>query len=214
MDHLEQGLHGAATFGRVVCRVAVAGTGEDVGEVECLVVCAQFGHQVECFGEYVLGSAVGPVDLVDDHQWPQLLRQCFLQDEASLRPGSFEGVDEQQCAIGHLQHAFDFASKVSVPGSVDDIDRGVAVGQRDVLGEDRDASFSFEVIRVEDQVAGELIVSKLATLAQQAVDQAGLAVVDMGDDGDVAEVGSKHAECGPMCRWGVLGRGDYGERSR
>ena len=36
----------------------------------------------------------------------------------------------------------------------------------------------------------QLAVAELAALAQQAVDQRGLAVVDVGDDRDVADVGA------------------------
>ena len=42
------------------------------------------------------------------------------------------------------------------------------------------------------QLADELAGAELAALAQQAVDQRGLAVVDVGDDGDVADVGATH----------------------
>jgi hypothetical protein len=43
-----------------------------------------------------------------------------------------------------------------------------------------------------------LILAERAGLLQQAVDQGGLAVVDVGDDGDIAQV---HWAYGP-CFWG------------
>jgi hypothetical protein len=64
----------------------------------------------------------------------------------------------------------------------------------DVLGQDRDASFPLQVVGVEDAFPHKLGVAELAALAQQAVDQRRLAVVDVGDDGDVANVVSTHGD--------------------
>ena len=93
--------------------------------------------------------------------------------------------------------------------SVNDVDGGVAIRERDVLGQNRDPSLPLEIIRIQDQVVGELIFAKLATLPEQAVHQAGLAMVDMGDDGNIAEVGTRHAAA--VCRdGGSVKEGDYG----
>ena len=59
---------------------------------------------------------------------------------------------------------------------------------RRVLGQDRDALFLLEIDRVHDPVGELLVDPEGARLAQQGVDQGGLAVVDMGDDRQVAEV--------------------------
>ena len=40
------------------------------------------------------------------------------------------------------------------------------------------------------QLADELALAELAALAQQAIDQRRLAVIDVGDDGDIADVGA------------------------
>jgi hypothetical protein len=76
-----------------------------------------------------------------------------------------------------------------VPRGVDDIDLHALPLDRDVLGEDGDAALPLEVVGVEDPLAGELARAELAALPQQAVDERRLAVVDVGDDGDVADVG-------------------------
>ena len=64
----------------------------------------------------------------------------------------------------------------------------VAVVDGRVLGEDRDAALALEVVRVHDALAVLLVGAEDAALLQQGVDEGGLAVVDVGDDGDVAEV--------------------------
>ena len=58
---------------------------------------------------------------------------------------------------------------------------------RRVLGEDGDAALSFEVVGVHDALGDGFIGAEGAGLAQHGVDEGGLAVVDVGDDGDVAD---------------------------
>jgi hypothetical protein len=61
---------------------------------------------------------------------------------------------------------------------------------RRVLGQDRDALLTLQVVRVHHAVvdAFELVRGEGAGLLQHAVDDGGLAVVDVSDDGDVADV--------------------------
>ena len=65
------------------------------------------------------------------------------------------------------------------------------VVQRSVLGQDGDAALALEVVAVHHPLLQVLVGGEHAGLAQQLVDQRGLAVVDVGDDGDVAD-GSMH----------------------
>ena len=63
-----------------------------------------------------------------------------------------------------------------------------AVVDRGVLGEDRDAALALERVRVHHAVDDDLVGAEDAALVQHGVDQSGLAVVDVGDDRDVADV--------------------------
>ena len=56
-----------------------------------------------------------------------------------------------------------------------------------VLGEDGDAALALELVRVHDALGDGLIGAEGAGLAEHGVDEGGLAVVDVGDDGDVAD---------------------------
>ena len=62
-----------------------------------------------------------------------------------------------------------------------------------VLRENGDAAFPLEIVRVHDAVDDVLVRGERARLAQQLVDERGLAVVDVGDDRDVAK-GTGHGE--------------------
>ena len=58
---------------------------------------------------------------------------------------------------------------------------------RRVLGQDGDAALLFELVRVHDALDDGLVGAVGAGLAEHGIDQRGLAVVDVGDDGDVAD---------------------------
>ena len=57
-----------------------------------------------------------------------------------------------------------------------------------VLREDRDALLALEVTRVHDALGDVLVRPERAGLPEHGVDERGLAVVDVRDDGDVPQV--------------------------
>ena len=78
-----------------------------------------------------------------------------------------------------------------MPGRVDQVeDVGLAVvglvGQPDGVRLDRDPALALEVHRVED-LGLHLALLERAGHLEEAVRQRGLAVVDVGDDGEVAD---------------------------
>ena len=132
---------------------------------------------------------VRPVDLVDDEQHRQVRLERLAQDEAGLRERALARVDEQEHAVDHRQRPLDLAAEVRMARRVDDVDLHVAVRDGRVLGEDRDALLALEVHRVHDALGDVLVLAEGARLPEHRVDERRLAVVDMGDDRDVAEVG-------------------------
>jgi hypothetical protein len=73
-----------------------------------------------------------------------------------------------------------------VAGSVDDVDVVILVLERGVLGLDGDAFFALEVHRIHDALGRRPGWSGRCRIAGGAVDERGLAVVNVGNDGDVA----------------------------
>ncbi len=86
------------------------------------------------------------------------------------------------------KHALHFTTEVGVARGVDDIDAVILPAQRGVLGGDSDAAFLFQIVRVHDARAHLLVGGEGAGLLEQLVDERGLAVVDVRDNGDVAEL--------------------------
>ena len=141
------------------------------------------------------------------HSTTGILRASALRSTKRVcGSGPSLGVDEQHDAVDHRQAALDLATEVGVAGGVDDVDRH-AVGDAGVEGrlpgvpdggvlrEDRDALLALEVTAVHGPLGDVVVLAERPGLPQHLVDEGGLAVVDVGDDGDVTEVdavGDRH----------------------
>ena len=184
----QQGNHVHVFVLRCVPGVAVHRAGVDDGEVQLLVGGLQFHHEVEHLVHHFFGAAAGPVDLVDDYHDAQPQRQRMFEHEARLGHGAFERVDNEQRAVGHVEHALHLAAEVGMAGRVDDVDLHAVVRDGDVLGKDGDAALALLVVGVEHALFHLLVLAEHAGRVQQAIDHRGLAMVNVRDDGDVADV--------------------------
>ena len=54
------------------------------------------------------------------------------------------------------------------------------------LGEDGDAALALQVVGIHGALGHPLVLAERAGLLQQAIDQRRLAVIDMGDDREIA----------------------------
>ena len=135
---------------------------------------------------------MGAVDLVDAQDRTQAHLQGLGQNEFGLGHDALFGIDQQDAAVHHAEDALNLAAEVGVAGGVDDVDPGLArlaVPQHGrAFGQDGDAALALLVVGVHGALGRRLIGSEDARLGQKLVDQRGLAVVDVGDDGDVAQV--------------------------
>ena len=105
-----------------------------------------------------------------DLVWSATPNQFVASELADLRPG----------------RALDLAAKVSVAWRIDNVDLGILVMNRRVLGQNRNAALFFKIVRVHDAIGNSLVRAEGAGLAEHGIDKRGLAVVDVRDDGDVA----------------------------
>ena len=186
-DRLEQRRHIRAALGVVGACPALERRCVDYREVELCIARTELVEQIEGLVNHPGRSAAGPVDLVDHDDRPQALGECFARDEARLRHRAFDRVDQQQHAIDHGQHALDLAAEIGVPGRIDDVDACAAVFDGTVLRQDSDATLALDVVGIQDALAEALVGGEGPGLLEQAVDECRLAVVDVRDDGDVAD---------------------------
>ena len=138
---------------------------------------------------HLVGTAVGFIDFVDDDDGLQAQLDGLLQHETGLRHGAFEGVDEQQHAIGHVKHAFHLTAEVSVARSVDDIDFDVLITNGHILRKNGDAAFAFEVVVVENELARSFVrfLEELG-LVKNTVHEGGFAVVNVSDNRYISDI--------------------------
>ena len=190
-DLLEQRLQVAGTH--VVGRpgITAAAGGIKDGEIELVVVGFQRHEQIEHFIQHFAGARIRTVDLVDDDNRSQAQRQRLAADELGLRHRAFGSINQQNHAIDHRQDALHLAAEIGVARGVDDVDVirvpvGIGPFNAGALGEDGDPAFLFQVIGIHGAFGHALVVAESAGLAEQLVDQGGLAMVDVRDDRDVA----------------------------
>ena len=116
----------------------------------------------------------------------QLGFERLHQHVAGLRQRAFAGVDQQHDAVHHLERALDFAAEIAVAGRIDDVDLDAVVADAGGLGEDGDAALALQVVGVHDALDDVFVGAEDAALVEHGVHERGLAVVDVRDDGDVA----------------------------
>jgi hypothetical protein len=188
-DHVEERRQVLALVGELADGEALAARGVDDGEVELVVAGAQRHEQIEHRVHDLLGLDAGPIDLVDHDQGRQAHLEGLLGDEPGLGHRPLVGVDDQEHGVDHAEHALDLTAEVGVAGRVDQVDPHALPGHRGALRQDRDAALALEIVRVHGPLGDDLPGAEGAGAPEQPVDQGGLAVVDVGDDGDVADVG-------------------------
>lgn len=154
------------------------------------------------------------VDLVDDNDRLDALTESLTEHSLSLHAHAFNGVNDDESAVGDTQGGSDLGGKVNVTGRVDQVDqelvlliRGLA-GTDDVLhvifiaklGEEGDGSRldgDTTLLLVGASIGETSRTSVLGRNDTSALDErvgeGGLSVVDMGNDGHVTDVlGSIH----------------------
>ena len=137
----------------------------------------------------------------------------LAQHEARLRHHALDGVHQQQHGVHHAEHALDLAAEVGVAGRVDQVDVDALEADRRVLGVDRDAALALLRVAVHHALDRGLLGRQRAGLAQQAVEQRRLAVVDVRDDREVADFLARAPAWGAQASRGSAG-GDLGLQGR
>ena len=140
----------------------------------------------------LLGLRAGQVDLVDDRDDLEAVVDREVGVGQRLRLDALRGVHEQQRAFARGQRSRHLVPEVHVPRRVDqieDVGQPIVglVGQADRVRLDRDAALALQVHAVE-HLRFHLAGLEGAGDFEEAVGERRLAVVDVGDDREVADV--------------------------
>ena len=187
-DHVE---HRRQILARPVdrrIRPALTAGGVQHGEVELSLRGVERREQVEHFFMHFVLSRVLAVDLVDHDDRLDAARQGLADHELGLRQHAFRRVDQHDGAVDHTEDAFDFTAEVGMSGGIDDVDAHAFPHHRRALCQDGDSAFFFQVVAVQRAVNHMLMLPERAGLAEEFIDERGLAMIDVGDDGDVTNL--------------------------
>ena len=165
---------------------AVAGLGRDLQGARCVDA-----DDVLDLLLHPLRLRRGEVHLVEDGNDLVVVVHRLIGVGEGLRLDALGRVDHQQRTFAGRERAADFVREVHVAGGVHQVDQmlgpvGAAIGEAHGLRLDRDAALALELHRVE-HLAGHLALLQAAAALDQPVGEGRLAVVDVGDDRDVAD---------------------------
>jgi hypothetical protein len=164
----------------------LGGAVED-GKIELFLAGIEGGKEVEHFVHDHGRPRIRPVHLVDHHNGLEADLERLGHHELGLRQRALGGVHQDQRAVHHVEDALHFAAEIGMAWGVDDVDAGAVPVDRGDLGENGDAAFAFEIVGIHRPFRHALVLAEGAGLLQQAIDQSGLAMVDVGDDRQVAQ---------------------------
>ena len=141
--------------------------------------------------QHALGLGRRQVDLVQDRDDLVIGVDRLIDVGQRLRLDALAGIDHQQRALAGGQRAADLVGEVDMARRVHQVQHvGLAVLRRVVephgLRLDGDAALALDVHRIEHLVV-ELALGHRAAAHQQPVGQGALAMVDMGDDREIAD---------------------------
>ena len=193
-DRVEQGLQvgACAGIGPVVAGGAVAAGAEHHRAVQLLIGGTKIHQQFKNLVNDLGNAGIGTVDLVDGNDERQVLLQGLLQNKAGLGHAALGRIDQQQNAVDHLQNALDLAAEVGVARGIDDVDLDALVLAGAVLGQNGDAALTLNIAGVHNALGHLLVGTESAGLLQHLVDQRGLAVVNVSNDRNIAEIFLNH----------------------
>ena len=139
-----------------------------------------------------IGLGGGQIDLVEHRHDLVAGVERVIDVGERLRFDPLAGVDDQQRAFARRQRPRHFVGEVDVAGRVHQVeDVGLAVlglvFEAHRLRLDGDAALALDVHRIE-HLLDHVALGHRAGLLDQPVGERRLAVVDMGDDGEVADV--------------------------
>src|SRR5579875_324630 len=165
---------------------ASAGIRVKDGKVKLLFGGVKINEEIVDLIEHFLRSCVRAVNLIDyDDRW-KLGFERLAQDVAGLRQRPLAGVNQEQHTVHQPHRAINFTSEIAVARRIHDVDLDPAIKNGGVLGKNRDPALALQLIGIQHALDDCLIGLEDAALPEHPVNQCRLAVIDVRNDGDVA----------------------------
>ena len=155
-------------------------------EIQLLVGCTEFGHQVKSQVDHLVRASVLTVNLVNHHDGAQSQLERLTQHETGLGHRAFSGINEEQAAVYHTEYALHFSTEIGVSGGIYDVDFDALVLHCGVLGQNSDAALPLKGVAIHRPLHEFLTVCLNRGLLEKPVYQGSFTVVYVGDDGDIA----------------------------
>src|SRR5690554_1511751 len=190
-DRFEKRTH----VGGLVFELLLGVTGQTRGvnhrEVQLLIVGLQIAEEIEDHVEHRVGTCVGAVNLVDDHNRLKSQFERLAQHELRLWHRALKRVDQKQHRVDKFEHTLHFTAEVGVTRGVDDVDTVAFPVDSRAFGHDGNATLFLKIVGVHRALSQLTVAGHGSALLEKLVDKGGLAVVDVRDDGDISNVGHK-----------------------
>ena len=116
------------------------------------------------------------------------MRECLAEYEFRLWHRAFCCIGKQYHPICHIQNALNLSAKIRVARRINNINTRVLPGDGCWLGENGNAAFFFQVAGVHDAFIDRLVISEQAGLFHNRVNECGFAMVNMGNNGNIAQI--------------------------
>jgi hypothetical protein len=116
------------------------------------------------------------------------LLQSLAEHETGLWHRPFHSVYQQQHAINHIHNPLYLAPEIGVAGRVDDVNRHTLIDNAGVLSQNSNTPFPFQVVGIHHPFNNRLIVAENIRLSQHPINQGGLAVVNVGNNGNISYI--------------------------
>ena len=113
----------------------------------------------------------------------------LFEHKAGLRQGAFRRIDQKHHAVDHFESPLHLTAEISMARGINNVDFNALPINRTVFRRNGNAALALKIHTVHHPVSGGLILAKTATLPKHMVNQGGFTVVNVGDNGDVANIG-------------------------
>ena len=172
--------------------------GVDDREVDLLLIRTKVKEELIDLVNDLLDACVGAIDLVDHKDHRERTCKRLGEDVARLWEGPFRRVNQKEYGVNGQEAALNLATEIGVAWCINDYDAHTLELDRRLLGEDGDPLLALKVAAIHHALHELFVRAEGTVLAQQAIHQRGLPVVNVRNDADGANARLGNEVCGSV----------------